>query len=164
VSDPAIEKIERELALLGRRAERFRMLSEDGTGTVLDRSAYRLLGHLHDSGPVRLTALGAVFALDLSTVSRQVAALDTARLVERTMDPTDRRAVLIRLTAHGRERYERAQASRVNDIAELTAAWSPEDRERLGSLLARFNAAIAERERRRGRAGADEHDGAPASR
>jgi DNA-binding MarR family transcriptional regulator len=141
-----LEKIEHELAVLGRRAERFRMAIADASEGALDRSAYLLLGHLYDHGPVRLTTLGAVFALDISTVSRQVAALAADGLVERTTDPTDRRANLVTLSARGRDRYLVTRAARVTRISHLMSSWEADERECFGRLLGRLNAAIAERD------------------
>ena len=148
MDEPATARIERALCLLGRSAERFGALSRDDSNPVMDRAAYRLLGQLYDNGPARLTALGATFSLDISTVSRQVAALTAHRLVERTVDPTDRRAIIIRLTDYGRERYESARRARVHAIADLTREWKPEEVEQLAGLLCRLNAAIEDRGRR----------------
>ncbi|WP_239331688.1 MarR family winged helix-turn-helix transcriptional regulator [Frankia sp. CiP3] len=143
----ALEKIEHELAVLGRRAERFRMAIADDSGPPLDRSAYLLLSYLYDHGSVRLTTLGAVFALDISTVSRQVAALATEGLVERATDPTDRRASLVTLSARGRDRYVVTRAARVTSISGLVSGWEKDERDSFGTLLGRLNAAIAERDR-----------------
>ncbi len=149
LDDQALEKIEYELSVLGRRAERFRMAIADESGTVLDRSAYLLLGHLHDHGPVRLTTLGTMFALDISTVSRQVAALATAGLVERATDPTDRRASLVTLSSHGRDRYLATRSARVTTLSSLVDSWARDERRSFGILLGRLNTAIAQRDHAR---------------
>ncbi|WP_165035280.1 MarR family winged helix-turn-helix transcriptional regulator [Candidatus Protofrankia californiensis] len=147
--DDRLIKIEHELSVLSRRAERFRMAIADESGTVLDRSAYLLLSHIHEHGAVRLTTLGAVFALDISTVSRQVAALATAGLVERTTDPSDRRATLVKLSARGQQRYLATRSARVKTINSLVQTWAQEERNVFGALLGRLNAAIAEHDRAR---------------
>ncbi len=143
----ALEKIEHELAVLGRRAERFRTAITDESGAALDRSAYLLLSHLYDHGALRLTTLGAVFALDISTVSRQVAALAAEGLVERATDPTDRRASLVTLSACGRERYVVTRQARVTSLRSLVGTWEKDERDSFGMLLGRFNTALAERDR-----------------
>ncbi|AEH11603.1 MULTISPECIES: MarR family winged helix-turn-helix transcriptional regulator [Protofrankia] len=145
--DHRLIKIEHELSVFGRRAERFRMAIADDSGTVLDRSAYLLLSHIHEHGAVRLTTLGTVFALDISTVSRQVAALAAAGLVERTTDPSDRRATLVKLSTRGQQRYLATRSARVEKINILIRTWGQEELSVFGALLGRLNVAIAEHDR-----------------
>ncbi|WP_250281923.1 MULTISPECIES: MarR family transcriptional regulator [unclassified Frankia] len=145
--DHRLIKIEHELSVFGRRAERFRMAIAGESGTVLDRSAYLLLSHIHEHGAVRLTTLGTVFALDISTVSRQIAALVTAGLVERATDPSDRRATLVRLSTRGQQRYLATRSARVEKINTLVRTWDQEELGVFGALLSRLNVAIAEHDR-----------------
>ena len=68
----AVETIQREMTVFARRARAAagRMHPE------LSLVSYTLLGHLEEVGGCRATDLAAHYALDKSTVSRQVAALD----------------------------------------------------------------------------------------
>lgn len=141
MTDDALLGIERELAVLARRTERFRAAIYDD-GAVLDRSAYLLLSYLLDAGPVRLTTLGTVFSLDLSTISRQVAGMAAGGMVAREVDPTDRRATLVRLTDVGRERFLRTRARRLAAIGNLLITWTPDERDTFSSLLGRLNRSI----------------------
>ncbi|MBX6390811.1 MAG: MarR family transcriptional regulator [Frankia sp.] len=149
MSDAAVDRIERELSALGRRADRIEMRAPGDTEPPLDRAAYRLLGYLVEYGPSRLTAMGSVFMLDLSTISRQAAALDAAGLIERVADPTDRRAALIQITRAGRERFERTRAGRAAGLAAAIESWSEQDRETLADLLHRLNVSLGARDPRR---------------
>jgi DNA-binding MarR family transcriptional regulator len=55
-------------------------------------------------GDLSLSGLATALGLDKSTLSRTVDALVKAGLVDRTVDPVDRRAVRLTLTPPGRER------------------------------------------------------------
>ncbi|MEV1287797.1 MarR family winged helix-turn-helix transcriptional regulator [Micromonospora sp. NPDC049679] len=110
---------------------------------ALERAAYTLLARLVRAGAARLTVLAEGLALDLSTVSRQVAALETAGLVSRTPDPADRRACVIAATETGREAFARHRQTWVGALRELLADWTPEERREFTRLFARLNNSIA---------------------
>lgn len=143
MSDPQ-DRIEREVTVLVRRAQRVH-LAMPGVLAQVDRAAYGILGRLHDDGPMRLTSIAAVFGVDASTVSRQVQTLRVQGLVRRTTDPTDRRAALVGVTAHGTEVLLGIRAERRRIVRELTDGWSVDDQERFAILLERFNAGVAAR-------------------
>src|SRR4051812_44198419 len=77
----------------------------------LDRPGMQVLWLL-DEGPLRLSQVAARLGLDLSTISRKVAQLERAGLVERGEDPADRRAAAIALSVSGRDVHARLQAAR----------------------------------------------------
>lgn len=139
----AIGVIEREVAYFLRRAESARK-----DAGALDRSAYLLLGELAARGPLGIAALAALFQLDLSTASRQTAALEVKGLVERLPDPTDGRVSLLRITPRGRVQYQATRDARLALYAEILAGWSEQDRRQFGLYLARLNNAIARRQPR----------------
>ena len=56
---------------------------------------------------MRVSDLAACVELDASTVSRQIKQLEDKGIVERTADPADGRASLVRLTDDGRETMHR---------------------------------------------------------
>jgi DNA-binding MarR family transcriptional regulator len=143
VPDEPLERIERELTLLIRRAMKLRLPIPGSEGQTLDRSAYAILARLYHGGPHRLTALADVFELDISTVSRQVQVLWKAGLVERATDPVDRRAALLTLSRAGQELVESYQARRHRRIQIAIDAWPEADREVFATLLERFNAGMA---------------------
>jgi DNA-binding MarR family transcriptional regulator len=61
--------------------------------------------------------------------------LEARGLVERTPDPRDRRAVLLRATADGRRLREEVEAARAADARALFGRLSPDDRATLGRIL-----------------------------
>ncbi|MFC3572062.1 MarR family winged helix-turn-helix transcriptional regulator [Streptomyces yaanensis] len=105
--------------------------------------AYTLLGHLEESGGCRATDLAAHYALDKSTVSRQVAALERAGLIERRLDPDDHRVQVLHLTEAGTRILAQVTESRREAFRERLAGWSREDLDRFAGYLLRYNAAAA---------------------
>jgi DNA-binding MarR family transcriptional regulator len=144
--DPAITAIEESVvsivrvATLPRVQERFVAQS----GVALERAAYGVLRELEEDRPVRLTELANRIGLDLSTVSRQVKALESASLVVRSEDPVDRRAAGVRLSDSGAEALGRLQQVRHRFFAEVLADWPAEDRNRLAPLLERLAREVRE--------------------
>jgi len=76
--------------------------------------------------------------LDISTVSRRVAQLETAGLVERSADPADGRAAVMSLTPAGREVVASISELRRELLEAVVADWSEDDRREFARLLARF--------------------------
>ncbi|MGC3003444.1 MarR family winged helix-turn-helix transcriptional regulator [Streptomyces sp. G35A] len=132
----AVEVIQREMTVFARRAR----ASAGRMHPELSLVAYTLLGHLETSGGCRVTDLAAHYALDKSTVSRQVAALERASLVERRPDPEDQRVQVVRLTAAGRRILARVTERRRAAFGERLADWPEEDLRRFAGYLERYNA------------------------
>ncbi len=139
----SISVVEHEVSLLLRLAESARKTAE-----TLDRSAYLLLGELETRGPLGIAVLAQSFQVDLSTASRQTAALEAKGLVERLPDPDDGRISLLHITPRGRAQFQAARAARHALFDDILTDWPEEDRRRLGASLARLNGAITQRRRR----------------
>jgi DNA-binding MarR family transcriptional regulator len=132
-------RLEREIALLLRRA---RVISQRLSGELhpdLDGSAYGLLALLQDLGPLRAGDLVARLGQDKSTVSRQVTKLVELGLVDRTADPVDGRAQVLAPSPEGSARLERIRAARRARWEADLADWPADDVAMLGELLARLN-------------------------
>ncbi len=126
----------RNLETLGRRSSLYRQV---------DRSGYVALRTLDRIGPVPTTALAEALALDASTVTRQVAALERSGLVERRPNPTDRRSSNLSITPHGRRVMQEVERARRNVLGELFDEWSEADREGLGRALTHLNLSLGDR-------------------
>src|SRR5207249_2610885 len=118
---------------LGRQLIRFvrlvkrlsaQLIAEQGEG--IEHAAYILRGCLVADGPRRTTALAEAVHSDPSTISRQVAALVRAGLVERRADPEDGRASLLAATETGTDVFERHRARRDKWIAGAVGGWPEE--------------------------------------
>lgn len=138
--------IARQVARFTRLSERlFATLKWNEAGRGLERPAFVLLSRIAVDGPSRLSALAADVCLDLSTVSRQVAALESAGLVCRAPDPSDKRASLVEVTELGREVFAENRERWLTTWHELLAGWSPQQRRLFAELFTRLNESIAER-------------------
>ena len=153
----AFGRLEREIALLLRRA---RVISQGLAAELhpdLDGAAYVLLALLQDLGPLRAGDLVARLGQDKSTVSRQVAKLVELGLVDRTADPVDGRAQVLAPSAEGSARLDRIREARRSRWAADLSDWPTDDVATLAELLARLNrigeAWEAEDERQQGTAG-----------
>jgi DNA-binding MarR family transcriptional regulator len=104
----------------------------------VERAAYVLLARLVLEGPSRSNALAESVHSDPSTVSRQVAGLVRAGLVERRPDPDDGRASLLGATEEGLRVFQANRDRRNREIGEVTAHWDEADRIRLAELLDRL--------------------------
>nr|WP_079102268.1 MarR family winged helix-turn-helix transcriptional regulator [Streptomyces sp. TP-A0356] len=102
--------------------------------------SYTLLSHLEESGGCRATDLATHYALDKSTVSRQVAALERAGLIERRLDPDDHRVQVLHPTEAGTRILAQVTESRREAFRERLADWPEQDLERFAAYLLRYNA------------------------
>ena len=134
--------LQHQVAIFARRAEQTRLGGIGPQRNSMDRAAYLLLNRLHREGPMGVKALAAGMRIDSSTVTRQVAPLVEAGLVDRTTDPEDGRAVVLRLSEEGKERLEEVRASRRDLMGILTREWSEEELATFCALLTRFNGAL----------------------
>lgn len=72
----------------------------------------RLLSTIEDRGEARISDLAALDHCSQPTMTTQVRRLEDAGMVTRTTDPHDARAVLIRITEHGKNTLRQARADR----------------------------------------------------
>ncbi|WP_066370200.1 MarR family winged helix-turn-helix transcriptional regulator [Neobacillus fumarioli] len=137
--DKYLEMIELELAILIRRITNATNRKLIG---VIDRSAYLLLHQIATYGAAGVKALASEFQLDISTVSRQAAALEQKGYLYKIPDPTDGRAYSFQITESGLKVLMETKQIRMNIIEETTKDWTPEEREMLGKLLRKWNQSV----------------------
>jgi DNA-binding MarR family transcriptional regulator len=144
MTDDEYAALGRQFGLFFRRADRFyhQCVQRDASEYPLERAAYGVLGRIANGGPERLSALAADLCVDLSTVSRQVAALEAAGLIRKAIDPTDRRASLIELTLTGAQVLARHREKWLGALREVLADWTPAERQEFARLFARLNQAM----------------------
>jgi DNA-binding MarR family transcriptional regulator len=140
MQENAIETIELEMAILFRR---FTSITHKKFGN-LDRSAYLLLHQISAHGSAGVKTLADEFRLDISTVSRQTAALENKGYVYRIPDPSDRRSYFLQITDLGKKELLACKRARLARITKLLENWSEEERELFGRLLRKFNRTIIE--------------------
>ena len=84
---------------------------------------------------VRLSDLAGALHIAPRSATEVADALQARGLVERTPDPTDRRAVVLRSTDEGRRVQAEVDAARAADTRDLFARLTPADRAELARLL-----------------------------
>lgn len=139
MSEQDHDRVERELSLLIRQARTLMVTSASKVHTGLELSAYATLRLLDTEGPLRASTIGERFALDKSTVSRQLSRLIDWGLVERTPDPSDGRAHLVAITPTGHERLTGVSKERKGEVRRLLEQWEEKDVAEFGRLLELFN-------------------------
>jgi DNA-binding MarR family transcriptional regulator len=95
----------------------------------------RALGVVGRRDGVRLTDLAEALHIAPRSATEVVDGLQERGLVERTPDPGDRRAVILRPTAEGRRIRAEIDAARTADSAELFARLPAADRAELARIL-----------------------------
>jgi DNA-binding MarR family transcriptional regulator len=131
------DRLGHQMIRLMRAVERVKAGKAVGPDGV-ERAAYVLLARLVLEGPRRSNALAESVHSDPSTVSRQVAGLVRAGLVERTPDPEDGRATLLAPTPEGLRVFQANRDRRNREISTMTDHWDEADRVRLVELLERL--------------------------
>ena len=129
-STPTADLIGQDLVRLLRIVARLRQQTDIGVAHVL--------GLLIEKGPQRVGEIAQALGTDPSTVSRKVAALVDAGLVERRADPDDGRAHLLAATAAGERKCIDGRRHRIDMVASVLSGWPEDSRRQLATLLGRF--------------------------
>lgn len=95
----------------------------------------RALAVVCERDGVRLSDLAEALRIAPRSATEVADGLQERSLVERTPDPGDRRAVILRATDEGRRIRGEIGAARAADSSELFARLSPEDRDTLARIL-----------------------------
>ncbi|WP_116040386.1 MarR family winged helix-turn-helix transcriptional regulator [Amycolatopsis palatopharyngis] len=122
--------------LLTQTANHAHRLVADGFSSVHARGYhFRLLATLEEFGPASQTELGRRSGIHVSDMVAAINELAELELVERTLDPADRRRNIISLTGAGRRRLRRLEKQLAECQDTLLAPLSLEERQRLTELL-----------------------------
>jgi DNA-binding MarR family transcriptional regulator len=138
----AVGQLSQEVVRLVRASHALRTQIHPANGDGVEWAGYMLLFQLCKDGPQRSSALAANACVDPSTVSRQVAQLVAAGLVERRADPRDGRASLLAATELGAARHRALHERRDKAFAHLMSGWPEDDVRTLATLLRRLNDTI----------------------
>ena len=127
--------IEHQLVMLARWLE----AAQRKQGYPMDRASYLLLLRLERDGPQRVAALASSLGLDGSTVTRQLAALDSRGWVQRSTDPLDARVTVVEATGAGLTAVDDLRQLRQVRVDELFGDWSAAEKAELGRVLGHLN-------------------------
>ncbi len=121
-----------------------RLLRPTDTGSASDLTPTRvsvLLAADH-LGPVRLSEIAQREGLNPTLLSRTVANLVEAGLIERTADPSDRRSAWIAATTAGHEAAEGIRRERTVHLQQALVTLSADDLRVIGAALPAFERLI----------------------
>ncbi len=141
IEKDSVAALEYEMAVLVRMLTATR--PRNPQVSTMDRSAYLILHQLEEAGaPVALQDLASRLHADLSTVSRQVSAMEKKGLIQKYPDPEDSRVHRVAVTAHGGKQFGAMREARHATYSEILKDWPAPEREALATQLTRLNQAI----------------------
>jgi DNA-binding MarR family transcriptional regulator len=112
-------------------------------GVKLDRALFPLLSRMGRSHPIGVVELASLVGRGHSTVSRQVAKLETLGLVERQVAKGDQRVRLLEPSATGWKMLDQFARVRREFLSKQLGSWTDQERSMLLDLLTRLSATIA---------------------
>jgi DNA-binding MarR family transcriptional regulator len=104
----------------------------------LDRALFPLLVSIERFGPIGIVDLADRAGRDYTTVSRQVARLESLGLVERRGDPADRRVRRAVISRKGKAMTDRLDAARDKIGRAVFATWDAHEIDDLARLMRKF--------------------------
>ena len=107
-------------------------------GIALDRALFPLLVRVEKRGPIGVVELADMAGRDHTTVSRQIAKLESLGLVTRKADAADKRVRAVAITKKGLAMTRALDKAREKIAAPVIADWSEADRKTLIRLLRRL--------------------------
>lgn len=119
------------------RPQRDAMLIE-AAGIPLDRALFPLLVGIERFGPIGVVEMADRLGRDYTTVSRQVAKLESLGLVARQASEADKRVREAVITPRGKAMTDRVDAARERIFGGIFAGWAEDDVENLVRLMRRF--------------------------
>lgn len=108
-------------------------------GVPITLAQYRMLAVLDADDGQNVRDLAGRLGVERSTATRMCNRLVAAGLIERSGDPSDRRAVVISLTDEGRAAVAAVTRARRDTVATLLRSLAPARREQLIDLLDEFS-------------------------
>jgi DNA-binding MarR family transcriptional regulator len=110
----------------------------------LERALFPLLVLIDKFGPIGVVDLADRVGRDYTTVSRQVAKLESLDLVARTADARDRRVRQAVISLKGKKMTEAVDVARERVGRRILKNWDPGDIDELVRLIRRFADALRE--------------------
>jgi DNA-binding MarR family transcriptional regulator len=107
-------------------------------GVKLDRALFPLLVRLGMRDPLGVAELADQAGRDHTTVSRQLAKLESLDLIEINDSDRDRRKRAVGLTREGKKIVQAITLARRRVLSEVLAGWADKDRTALAELNRRF--------------------------
>jgi DNA-binding MarR family transcriptional regulator len=108
------------------------------SGIDLSRTEWEFLRRVDDMGALSVSELATLLDLSLPVASRALQRLQQAGMVDRRMDPADRRRTRYVATARGRRVRAGFQAAMHEELTRALGRWNDEDLATLADIFPRF--------------------------
>ncbi|WP_283529039.1 MULTISPECIES: MarR family winged helix-turn-helix transcriptional regulator [Arthrobacter] len=105
----------------------------------LQPTGFKVLTILSQLGPSQQVTLAEEMGVDKALMSRTVKHLEVLKLVHRTADPDDGRAMLVAMTEETHTRYSASLANTRRVLYDRLSTWDPVEVRRFADLLGRLN-------------------------
>jgi DNA-binding MarR family transcriptional regulator len=112
-------------------------------GISLDRALFPLLVVVERRGPIGVVELADRVGRDYTTVSRQIAKLESLDLIERKASLRDRRVSQATVTEKGKAMTDAVDRARERLVGAMFATWDDRDVEELIRLVRKFADAVS---------------------
>ena len=116
--------------------------------TGLSMPQFSILMQLHYKGACGMSAISERFDVSAAAASQLVDKLVQAGYIERTEDPSDRRAKLLKLSTNGSKLVETGIQERYRWMDELTSRLSPAQQTKISEALTLLTEAARQMEQR----------------
>jgi DNA-binding MarR family transcriptional regulator len=121
------------ISVINRRQGDEMMIRE--AGISLDRALFPLLVGIERRGPIGVVDLADRMGRDYTTVSRQVAKLESLGLIKRHASKADRRVSEATVTANGKAMTDAVDRARERIVGGMFSSWDDHDIEELVRLM-----------------------------
>lgn len=115
------------------------LVSEDFGQTLkkagLDRAGWRILASLNDFGEVTIGELAKTVLMKQPTLTKALDRMEKEKLVKRHHSKTDRRAIIIRITAGGRKEVSKLLVQAKQHEKDVLKSYSKKEEEVLKHVL-----------------------------
>src|SRR6478735_2279523 len=136
----ALEQIERSMGRIGRAGSSVMAARRRAARAGVEVSApgMGILGVLERGGPQRVSTVARRAGMVGTLASRELRSLERAGYVARGADGADGRAVVVSITARGRDAYRRLRAASVAAAADALSGWRADELADLARMLSRM--------------------------
>lgn len=138
-TEESIGAIETQFSVLFARVRAAMKHYAEQLAPDLPPSCFKVLNTIDRQGPIHAGELAAQLEIDKSSLSRQLAVLDSYGFLERVADPADGRAKFLSLTPETTAKLADIRSSKQASMHENLRMWTADDLTTFARLLDRIN-------------------------
>jgi DNA-binding MarR family transcriptional regulator len=124
------------------------LLHASRSGVPLSLAAVAVLGRIVERSPIGLAELRKATRLRSAALSRHIRILEDGGYIERSGDPNDGRAAVVRATEKGSEDYRRVRLANDRLLGAQLVDWTSAELNELAGMMERLDADLRSVEKR----------------